>query len=136
MRAPASPGGRTVTSTSTRMPGRTKPATPTTSFTLTATARMPAGMTVASPNPLPRSARRAAFTGSSMRTLLNTARPTTSSIFVKEPSGTRSRATRASFRSPGWISTPTASGWAATTRSTVSTLPVLLPRPPERELIW
>jgi hypothetical protein len=38
-------GGWPVTSTSTRIPGSTKPAMPVTSFTRTVTARIPTGMT-------------------------------------------------------------------------------------------
>ena len=56
---PSDSSGRPVTSTSTRSPGSTNPATPATSDTRTDTARMPTGMIGASPSPLPRTASRA-----------------------------------------------------------------------------
>ena len=51
-------------STSTCMPGTTKPATPTTSLTRTATARIPGGIIAAIPPPAPFGARRDSMIGS------------------------------------------------------------------------
>ena len=50
--------------TSTCVPGTTKPATPTTSFTRTATARIPGGIIAAIPPPAPFGARRDSMIGS------------------------------------------------------------------------
>ncbi len=136
VRAPASPGGLTVTSTSTRRPGSRKPATPTTSFTLTATARMPVGITGDNPNPLPRSASRPATMGSSSRMLLMTGRPTTSSTFSKAPVGRRSRGTLTILTSAVLICTPTGKAVAATIRPVISTFRGLFERPAARALIW
>ena len=58
------PGGVPRTSTSTRWPGTTKPATPTTSFTRMATARIPGGMVADMPAPAPLAARRPSSSGS------------------------------------------------------------------------
>src|SRR5512138_2395558 len=53
-----------VTTRSTRVPGTTNPATPTTSFTLTAIARMPDGMDGGRPAPAPTGASLLSVTGS------------------------------------------------------------------------
>ncbi len=82
-------GGLPVTSTSTRMPGSTKPATPTTSLTRTETARIPGGINGPSPIPLPFTARRASTTGSSACMALITGRSSTSSKREKPPAGNR-----------------------------------------------
>jgi hypothetical protein len=58
------PGGLPEISMSTRMPGTTNPATPTTSLTRTATARMPDGIMAAKPPPAPFGASRFSTIGS------------------------------------------------------------------------
>ncbi len=58
------PGGLPEIRTSTRIPGVTNPATPTTSSTLTAQARMPWRMVAAKPPPEPTAARRLSRIGS------------------------------------------------------------------------
>ena len=64
--------------TSTRMPGTTKPATPTTSLTRIATARIPGGIIAARPPPAPFGARRESMIGSLAKIGVITPRPTTS----------------------------------------------------------
>ncbi len=60
----AGPGGVPEMRTSTRIPGVTNPATPTTSSTLTAQARMPWRMVAAKPPPEPTAASRLSTIGS------------------------------------------------------------------------
>ena len=90
----AAPGGLPDTSTSTRMPGTAKPATPTISFTRMATARMPLGIRAARPAPPPLGANRLSTMGSPPRMGEITPRPTMSSFFWMAPSG------RLPFQSP------------------------------------
>ena len=70
------------------MPGTTKPATPTTSFTRTGTARIPGGIIAASPPPAPFGASRVSMIGSLAKIGIVTPRPTTSCVFDADPSGT------------------------------------------------
>src|ERR1019366_5038515 len=73
---------------STCVPGTTKPATPTTSLTRTATARIPGGIMAAMPPPAPFAARREAITGSLAKMAVMTPRPIMSFTWLVEPAGT------------------------------------------------
>ena len=77
-----------LTSTSTKLPGSAKPATPTTSLTLTVMARRPCAMTDDSPPWVPTGASRDSSTGSSLSNWLRTTRPSSLSTRSKEPAGT------------------------------------------------
>ena len=70
--------GITVARTSTRVPGRTNPATPMTSSTSTDSARIPSGIVMGSPPPASLSAIFQARRGSFFRTSTTKPRPTTS----------------------------------------------------------
>ncbi len=67
-----------VTSTSTRLPGPTKPATAVTSSTRTLSARIPSGITIESPPPASLSASFEPSSGSLTRIGVTTPRPSTS----------------------------------------------------------
>src|ERR1019366_8423540 len=87
-RLPLPPGELPEMRTSTCVPGTTKPATPTTSFTRTATARIPGGIIVAIPSPAPLGARRDAIIGSLAKMAVMTPRPRQSLTWVVAPTGT------------------------------------------------
>ena len=110
-------GGRPVTSTSTRIPGRMNPATPITSFTRTAMARMPDGMIGARPMPLPRGARRPSSNGSSAMIALITERSRTSSTFPNAALGYISTGILTIFTWVGLMASPRGKGSTATTTS-------------------
>ena len=74
-----------VTMTSTRVPGTTNPATPTTSLTFTEMARIPGGIEGGSPAPASSAASFALVNGSFSSTALITPRLITSSIVENEP---------------------------------------------------
>src|SRR5262249_37761137 len=76
---------RTVTMTSTRVPGTVKPATPMTSLTRTAIARMPGGLVGGSPAPDSGGASLFSVIGSFSTIDAVTPRPTTSSSLEKPP---------------------------------------------------
>ena len=71
---------RTMTITSTRVPGTTKPATPMTSLTLTEIARMPGGIVGGSPTPASLDATLLPVSGSFSAMAAMTPRSTTCSI--------------------------------------------------------
>ncbi len=71
--------------TSTRVPGTTNPATPTTSFTLTEMARMPGGIDGGRPAPASSGASLVSVSGSFSPTVVINPRFTTSSTLVKAP---------------------------------------------------
>ena len=79
--------GDPVSNTSTRASGKTKPATPLTSLTRTAMARIPSGTLGARPTPDPGTANLRSTMGSLIRTRLTVTRVMTSSICWKLPSG-------------------------------------------------
>src|SRR5262249_9176238 len=79
--------GLAVATTSTRVPGRTYPATPMTSFTRTDTARIPAGMAGGRPEPASFDASLAASTGSFLTRETINPRPMTSCGCENVPSG-------------------------------------------------
>src|ERR1035437_8241147 len=86
-RLPLPPGELPEIRMSTRMPGTTKPATPTTSLTFTATARIPGGIIAAMPPPAPLGARRDAMIGSLAKMAVMTPRPMMSLIWLVAPTG-------------------------------------------------
>src|SRR3989304_1919698 len=79
--------GLAVARTSTRVPGSTYPATPTTSFTRTDTARMPSGITGGRPEPASFDASFALRIGSFFTTLTIRPRPRVSAGAFKGPGG-------------------------------------------------
>ena len=82
--------GGSVSTTSTRVPGSTKPATPITSSTRTLTARSPSGMVTARPPPAPRGASLASSSSSLAFTGVMSPRPTTRPASRTYPGGTAS----------------------------------------------
>src|SRR4030095_16755503 len=79
------PVGRMVTTTSTRVPGTTNPATPITSSTLTDMARMPVGIVGGSPAPASTGASLLSVSGSFSRTVTTRPRFTTASVLDNAP---------------------------------------------------
>ena len=78
-------GGRIVTTTSTRVPGTTNPATPMTSLTLTDIARMPGGMVGGSPDRAHRRRACRPVMGSFSSTAVRRPRPTALLMSSIEP---------------------------------------------------
>src|ERR1035437_3629875 len=105
-RLPLPPGVLPEIRTSTCMPGTTKPATPTTSLTRTATARIPGGIMAAIPPPAPLGARRDSMIGSLAKMVVMTPRPRMSLICVVDPGG-MAPGQSASLTSPSFNTVPT-----------------------------
>ena len=100
--------------TSTRMPGTTKPATPTTSLTRTGTARIPGGIMAARPPPAPFGAMRDSIMGSLAKMGVITPRPTMSCVFIAAPVGTAPGQSD-SFTSSSFSTVPTSMSRVAST---------------------
>ena len=98
------------TSTSTRLPGTTKPATPTTSFTLTERARIPGGMVGGSPAPAPAFASLASVSGSFSARDCTRPRLVTCSMLVNEPGMGLAEGHATSFTSSAVRRSPTGRG--------------------------
>src|SRR5688572_19119706 len=104
-----------VTTTSTRVPGTTNPATPTTSSTRTDMARIPGGMVGGRPAPDDRGASLLSVMGSFSTTPATRPRRTTSSNLVNEPGTGLLVGQATSLRSLSWICVPVGSVPTATT---------------------
>src|ERR1039457_6774152 len=124
-RLPLPPGVLPEIRTSTCMPGTTKPATPTTSLTRTATARIPGGIMAAIPPPAPLGARRDSMMGSLAKMAVMTPRPRMSLICVVDPGG-MAPGQSAILTSPSFNTVPTSRSLVASASCASAALAVVV----------